>query len=94
MGQPADAPSRGCCVLRLSQQPESPLLVREHPADQVVDGETRERGPDQAQFDEWNRPQRAAGRAARSVTDGRMPPAYYTWFGLHPNAKLSAAEIS
>src|SRR5581483_9696660 len=28
-------------------------------------------------FDEWNRPQRAAGRAVRSVTDGRMPPPYY-----------------
>jgi len=43
-------------------------------------------------FDEWNQPQRAAGRAARSVSRGRMPPSYYTWFGLHADAKLSAAQ--
>ena len=43
-------------------------------------------------FDEWNQPQRAAGRAASSVTRGRMPPSYYTWFGLHADAKLTAAQ--
>jgi hypothetical protein len=43
-------------------------------------------------FDEWNEPQRAAGRAASSVMRGRMPPSYYTWFGLHADAKLTAAQ--
>jgi len=43
-------------------------------------------------FDEWNQPQRAAGRAASSVTRGRMPPSYYTWFGLHADAKLTAIQ--
>ncbi|MBV8950015.1 MAG: heme-binding domain-containing protein [Actinobacteria bacterium] len=43
-------------------------------------------------FDEWNRPQPRAGRAARAVTNGQMPPSYYTWFGLHSDAKLSAAQ--
>lgn len=43
-------------------------------------------------FDEWNRPQRAAGRAGRSVDRGRMPPSYYTWLGLHADARLSAAD--
>ena len=43
-------------------------------------------------FDEWNQPQRRAGRSASSVTRGRMPPSYYTWFGLHADAKLTAAQ--
>jgi hypothetical protein len=43
-------------------------------------------------FDEWNRPQRAAGRAAQVVSAGRMPPSYYTWFGLHADAKHTAAQ--
>jgi mono/diheme cytochrome c family protein len=30
--------------------------------------------------------------AAETVRDGSMPPAYYTWFGMHSNAKLTAAE--
>ena len=44
-------------------------------------------------FSEWNRPQgRRAGRAAEAVERGSMPPAYYTWFGLHSNAKLSSTQ--
>jgi Haem-binding domain len=44
-------------------------------------------------FSDWN-----SGRDGRSddllevVRDGSMPPSYFTWFGLHSNAKLSAAE--
>ncbi len=29
---------------------------------------------------------------AEAVRGGSMPPRYYTWFGLHSNAKLTAAE--
>lgn len=42
-------------------------------------------------FDEWQ-PGRGGGRAARTVTRGSMPPSYYTWLGLHSNAKLTAAQ--
>ena len=35
---------------------------------------------------------RGGDRAARTVRNGSMPPAYYTWFGLHGDAKLSAAD--
>jgi len=35
---------------------------------------------------------RGGGRAARTVRNGSMPPNYYTWFGLHSDAKLSAAD--
>ena len=44
-------------------------------------------------FSEWNHsPGRKALRAARSVERGKMPPAYYTWFGLHSNAKLTSPQ--
>jgi hypothetical protein len=42
-------------------------------------------------FDEWQTG-RGGGRAARTVLRGSMPPSYYTWFGLHSNAKLTAAQ--
>jgi len=43
-------------------------------------------------FDEWGQPQRRAGRAAGTVQRGQMPPSYYTWLGLHADARLSAAQ--
>lgn len=30
--------------------------------------------------------------AAETVLDGSMPPSYYTWLGMHPNAKLTERE--
>lgn len=30
--------------------------------------------------------------AVEPVRDGSMPPGYYTWFGLHGDAQLSASE--
>ena len=30
--------------------------------------------------------------AAETVSDGSMPPNYYTWLGLHGDAKLTATE--
>jgi hypothetical protein len=30
--------------------------------------------------------------AADAVRDGSMPPSYYTWFGLHSDAKLTRQE--
>ena len=32
------------------------------------------------------------GEAAETVFEGSMPPGYYTWLGLHADAKLDAAE--
>jgi mono/diheme cytochrome c family protein len=42
-------------------------------------------------FSEWNRQQRRARESAEKVGEGEMPPSYYT--ALHPNARLSQAEI-
>jgi mono/diheme cytochrome c family protein len=30
--------------------------------------------------------------AVETVREGSMPPSYYTWFGLHSDARLSASE--
>ena len=35
---------------------------------------------------------RSGQRIAHEVEEGSMPPAYYTWFGLHGSSKLSAAD--
>ena len=32
------------------------------------------------------------GDAAETTTNGSMPPDYYTWLGMHSNAKLTKAE--
>ena len=42
-------------------------------------------------FDEWQ-PGRGGGRGARTVLRGSMPPSYYTWLGLHSNAKLTPRQ--
>jgi Haem-binding domain len=52
-----------------------------------------DKGRARLNFSEWNRPQgRRALRAAETVQRGSMPPSYYTWFGLHSNAKLTSAQ--
>ena len=44
-------------------------------------------------FSDWKASRgEGAGDAAETVLNGSMPPSYYTWFGLHANAKLSATE--
>jgi hypothetical protein len=49
-------------------------------------------GRDALNFSEWGRSQEEADDAAETVTERSMPPDYYTWFGMHGDAKLTAAE--
>jgi hypothetical protein len=37
-------------------------------------------------------PGRGENEASETVRNGSMPPSYYTWLGLHANAKLTAAQ--
>jgi Haem-binding domain len=37
-------------------------------------------------------PGRGENEAAETIRNGSMPPSYYTWLGLHSDAKLSSAE--
>ena len=44
-------------------------------------------------FSDWKGPGgEGADDAAETVREGSMPPGYFTWFGLHGNAKLTKAE--
>jgi hypothetical protein len=43
-------------------------------------------------FSEWDPAHSEGARAARTVTEGSMPPDYYTWLGRHPDAKLTDAQ--
>ena len=44
-------------------------------------------------FSEWGTSHGEGARhAAETVLDGSMPPAYFTWFGLHSRARLTKAE--
>ena len=35
---------------------------------------------------------RGENEASETVTEGSMPPDYYTWLGLHPDAELTAGQ--
>ena len=51
------------------------------------------RGAAKLNFSEWgSNGGEGGGDAVETVRNGSMPPNYYTWFGLHSNAKLTAAE--
>ena len=44
-------------------------------------------------YSEWDQPQgEGARRSAEVVQEGSMPPSYYTWFGLHSTARLTASQ--
>lgn len=48
-------------------------------------------GREKLNFSEWGSGHQSDD-AAETVREGSMPPDYYTWLGLHGNAKLTAAE--
>ena len=50
-------------------------------------------GRDRLNFSEWDsRQAREMRDAVETIEEGSMPPGYYTWFGLHRDAKLTAEE--
>jgi hypothetical protein len=49
-------------------------------------------GREELNFSEWGTNQGEADEAAETVREGSMPPDYYTWLGMHSDAKLSPAE--
>jgi Haem-binding domain len=44
-------------------------------------------------FSECTRGGGGENHASETVRNGSMPPGYYTWFGLHSNAKLTKSEM-
>jgi hypothetical protein len=51
-------------------------------------------GIDKVNYQEWNSQQGEADETIEVMREGSMPPSYYTMFGMHPEAKLTDAEIS
>jgi mono/diheme cytochrome c family protein len=49
-------------------------------------------GRDKLNFSEWRTGGGETDDVAETVSNGSMPPDYYTWFGMHADAKLTAAE--
>jgi mono/diheme cytochrome c family protein len=49
-------------------------------------------GRDALNVDEYPKVGEGGGEAAETVREGEMPPSYYTWFGMHADAKLTPAE--
>jgi hypothetical protein len=51
-----------------------------------------EEGRDALNWSECGTGEGESDEASETVREGSMPPSYYTWLGLHSDAKLSAAE--
>jgi hypothetical protein len=49
-------------------------------------------GRDKLNFSEWDRQHTETDDAVETVEEGSMPPDYYTWLGMHSDAKLTPAE--
>lgn len=49
-------------------------------------------GRDAVNYSEFATNPGEADESIEVIRDGSMPPAYYTWFGLHSDAKLSQSE--
>ena len=50
-------------------------------------------GRDALNFSEWGTGRHeGADDAVEAIRNGSMPPSYYTWLGMHGDAKLSAKE--
>ncbi len=43
-------------------------------------------------FSEWDKQGGEGDDAAETARNGSMPPSYYTWLGMHSNAKLTPAQ--
>lgn len=49
-------------------------------------------GRDALNYSECGTSREESDEQAETVREGSMPPSYYTWFGLHKDAKLSKAD--
>ena len=50
-------------------------------------------GRDALNLSEWSTHRgEGLGEAAETITNGSMPPDYYTWLGMHSDAKLTPVE--
>jgi hypothetical protein len=74
-----------------SNEVEYPWYSRIAPVSWAVQSHV-DSGRSKVNYSEWDRPQKKADESAETVTDGEMPPAYFTRF-THAEARLTDAEL-
>lgn len=75
-----------------SNEVEYPSYASVAPISWMVQSHIDE-GRDEVNYSEWDQSTRGGDDTIEVILDGSMPPSYYTRFGLHPEAKLTDAEI-
>ena len=75
-----------------SNEVEYPSYASVAPISWVVEAHVAE-GREKVNYSEFDRRQRGADETIEVIQEGSMPPAYYTRFGRHPEAKLTSAEL-
>ena len=76
-----------------SNEVEYPAYASVAPISWVVETHVSE-GREKVNYSEFDSRQRGADETIEVIQEGSMPPAYYTQFGRHPEAKLTTAEIA
>ena len=75
-----------------SNEVEYPSYASVAPISWVVEAHVAE-GREKVNYSEFDRRQRGADETIEVIQEGSMPPAYYTRFGRHPEAKLTSSEL-
>ena len=75
-----------------SNQVVYPAYASVAPISWVVQSHIDE-GRNRVNYSEFDKHPRAAHDTLRVIENGSMPPFYYTMFGRHPEAKLTASEL-
>ena len=75
-----------------SNQVVYPTYASVAPISWVVQSHIDE-GRNRVNYSEFDKHPRAAHDTLRVIENGSMPPFYYTMFGRHPEAKLTASEL-
>jgi hypothetical protein len=75
-----------------SNEVEYPAYASVAPISWVVEAHVAE-GREKVNYSEFDQRQRGADETIEVIEEGSMPPAYYTRFGRHPEAKLTSAEL-
>jgi hypothetical protein len=83
------------CYACHSNEVEKPWYAHVAPVSWLLNRHVRE-GREALNLSEWNRGggENESDDVVESIREGSMPPSYYTWFGLHSEAKLTPAERS
>jgi hypothetical protein len=76
-----------------SNEVEYPAYASVAPISWVVEAHVAE-GREKVNYSEFDSRQRGADETIEVIEEGSMPPAYYTQFGRHPEAKLTTAEVA